>query len=278
MADTVRIAGCSFEPGLMKPADNLNRMAELLTSAAEGGARLVIFPEAAFSGYGFDSPAEADPWSEVVPGPSLESLLPTLRRTGCHAIWGTLERDGDALFNTAVLAGPDGYVGHYRKQHLPFLGMDRFTRNGGEPSPVFDLGYLRVAMLICYDLTFPEATRSAALDGADLIALPTNWPPGAETTAAHVVPARAIENNVYVAAVNRVGSERGFPFIGRSSICDPFGRFLAEQPEPLETILFAEIDPEFARRKRIVRVPDKHIIDRFADRRPELYGRLTERT
>ena len=113
-----------------------------------------------------------------------------------------------------------------------------------------------------------------ALDGADLIALPTNFPPGAECMAAHVANTRAMENNVYYACVNRVGSDRGFSFIGQSKICDPSGRPLAEAAHANEELLYADIDVRRARSKRIVRVPEKHIIDRFKDRRPEMYGRI----
>jgi predicted amidohydrolase len=125
-------------------------------------------------------------------------------------------------------------------------------------------------MNICYDAAFPEAARALALLGADLIALPTNWPPGAECMAATAVNTRAMD------AVNRVGSERGFEFIGRSRICDPSGRTLAESSGVGEEILYAEIDPALARRKHIIRVPGKHEIDRLADRRPEMYGLLVE--
>jgi len=131
-------------------------------------------------------------------------------------------------------------------------------------------------MSICYDSAFPESSRVMTIQGADLIALPTNWPPGAECVAEHVIATRAMENAVYFAAVNRVGTERGFEFIGRSRICAPNGETLAVSTGTDEEILYAEIDPEQARNKRVVRVPGKHAIDRLADRRPEMYGLLVE--
>jgi predicted amidohydrolase len=131
-------------------------------------------------------------------------------------------------------------------------------------------------MNICYDAAFPEAARSLAILGADLIALPTNWPPGAECTACSVINARALENGVYYIAVNRVGDERGFEFIGRSKIVDPSGRTLTESNGIGEELLYADIDPALARRKHVIRVPGKHEIDRLADRRPEMYGLLVE--
>ena len=90
------------------------------------------------------------------------------------------------------------------------------------------------------------------------------------------IPCRAMENQVYFAAVNRVGQERGFQFIGESSLCAPNGQVLTKAAGTDPAILYTEVDPLRSRQKRIVRVPDKHIIDRMADRRPEFYGRLTE--
>jgi predicted amidohydrolase len=160
--------------------------------------------------------------------------------------------------------------------HLPWLGIDKFTTLGDRPFEVHEIDGLRVGMNICYDSGFPEPGRCLTLLGADLIALPTNWPPGAECMAEHAVPTRAMENGVYFAAVNRVGTERGFQFIGRSSICAPNGDVLARASASNEEILYADIDPARARNKRIVRVPSKHVIDRMADRRPEMYGPLVE--
>jgi 5-aminopentanamidase len=130
-------------------------------------------------------------------------------------------------------------------------------------------------MLICYDAAFPEAARSLALDGADLICLPTNWPPGAECTCQYVVNTRALENNIYFAAVNRVGTERGFRFIGGSKVCAPDGATHAEAVGEAEQAIYANLDLAWARNKHVIRVPGKHEIDRFADRRPEMYARLT---
>ncbi|TXT21734.1 MAG: nitrilase/cyanide hydratase and apolipoprotein N-acyltransferase [Planctomycetota bacterium] len=123
------------------------------------------------------------------------------------------------------------------------------------------------------DTAFPEAPRSLAILGADLIVLPTNWPPGAECVAEHTLNTRAMENAVYFLAVNRVGEERGFSFIGRSRICGPSGCTLASTESTDPTILFAAAQ---SRNKRVTRVPGKHAIDRLADRRPEMYDLLTQ--
>ena len=172
--------------------------------------------------------------------------------------------------------GPGGVVGTYRKVHLPWLGVDRFVSHGDRPFEILEVEGVRIGMLICYDGGFPEAVRCLALAGADLIVLPTNWPPGAEQLAEYTGNSRALENSVYFLAANRVGSERGYNFIGWSRICDPSGRTLATANHTNPCVIRAEIDTERSRRKRIVRVPGEHIIDRLADRRPEMYGLLCE--
>jgi predicted amidohydrolase len=250
---------------------NLARISSRLREAADEGATLAVFPECALPGYCFDSLDEARGHAESVPGPYTSRLAEACRERSIFVIVGLLEADGSRLFNAAALVGPDGVVGVYRKVHLPYLGVDRFTTPGDRPFAVHTVAGARVGMSICYDAAFPEAARVLALAGADLIVLPTNWPPGAQCTADFVINARAMENNVYYLAVNRVGTERGFRFIGQSKICDPRGKVLAEARHEDETILYADIDPAFARQKHIVRVPDKHEIDRFADRRPEFY-------
>ena len=132
-------------------------------------------------------------------------------------------------------------------------------------------------MLICYDASFPEATRVLSLSGADLIVLPTNWPYGAEPTADHVINARASENKVYFMAVDRVGMEGGFQFIGKSKICDVHGNALDVADHANQAVIYADIDPLQPRNKRIERTPGSHSIDRFADRRPDLYGKILNR-
>ena len=183
---------------------------------------------------------------------------------------------GASLFNACVLAGPEGVVGTYRKVHLPYLGIDMFANPGDRPFAVHDAGGLKVGMHICYDGSFPESARVMALMGADLLVLPTNWPTHSECAAEHMIPTRAMENTVYVMAVNRVGEESGFRFIGGSSIVDPSGKRLSQAGPDTEETLFAEIDPARARRKHQVRVPGRHEINRIADRRPAFYRLLIE--
>jgi predicted amidohydrolase len=255
-------------------ARNLEQITKLTEAAAIDGAKLIVFPECAVTGYCFESRDEALPYAESIPGPSCEQLTKVCHKRDIFVVCGLLEIDGSRLFNAAVLVGPRGVVGSYRKVHLPFLGVDRFTTPGDLGFRVFEAGGPRVGLNICYDGSFPEASRVLALEGADIIALPTNWPSGSECTADYVINTRALENKVYCIAVNRIGTERGFTFIGKSKICDTHGNTLAVAEHTRAATIYADIDINESRRKRIVRVPDKHIIDRFADRHPEMYGRI----
>lgn len=272
----MKIAGVQMNVALQRIDENLDTMVARLREARGNGATLIVFPECALCGYCFGSLEEARPFAQTIPGPGTERMRQACAELGCYAVFGMLEADGERVFNAAVLVGPAGVIGSYRKVHLPYLGIDMFTTHGDRPFAVHSAGDLKIGMNICYDAAFPEGARCLSLLGADLIVLPTNWPPGAECTAASVINARALENAVYYMAVNRVGSERGFDFIGRSKIVDPSGQTIVEAKGLGEEILYADIDPTLSRRKHIFRVRDKHEIDRFADRRPEMYGLITQ--
>ncbi|HKI21098.1 MAG TPA: carbon-nitrogen hydrolase family protein [Isosphaeraceae bacterium] len=273
---TYRVAAVQMEPKLGRLAANLERILERLAEAAAAGARLVVFPECALSGYGFSSREEGLAHAVPTDGDPVRQVVAACARHGCFCVFGMLERAGPRLFNACVLAGPEGVAGTYRKVHLPFLGIDMFVDPGDRPFAVHDAAGLKVGMHICYDGSFPETARVLTLMGADLLVLPTNWPTHSECAAEHMIPTRAMENTVYVMAVNRVGEESGFRFIGASSIVDPNGRVLARAGVDSEEILLADIDPAIARRKHLVRVPGRHEIDRIADRRPRFYEILVE--
>ena len=255
---------------------NVDRMIQWLDDERTASAKLVVYPECAVTGYCFESKSEAMFVAEPVSGPSTTKLLAAAKQHNKFLAYGMLESDGDKLYNSCLLIGPSGIVGVYRKIHLPFLGVDRFVDAGTDPMAVFEIGGLRVGIHICYDASFPEATRVLALKGADLIILPTNWPPGADTFAEYLPNARALENHVYFMAVNRVGEERGFRFIGTSKFCLPTGRAPSFGDGESECVVSGTVQPHIVRNKRLVRVPGKHLIDRFADRRPEQYGLLAE--
>jgi predicted amidohydrolase len=273
---TWKIAAVQMDCALGKVGENRSRIERNLREVARQQARLAVFPECALTGYAFDNKDEAFAFTEPIPGPSTEWLGAVCRELDIWAAVGMLERDGEAMYNACALVGPNGLVAAYRKIHLPFLGVDRFTTPGDRPFAVHDLGGLRVGMSICYDSSFPETTRVLMLLGADLVVLPTNWPAGAEGTVKFLVQSRALENHLYYVAVNRIGRERSTKYIGQSRIINVNGELLAAAGEEEETILFAEIDPEVARNKQIVRIPGKYEINRLKDRRPEMYRPITK--
>lgn len=273
---TTKIACAQMDCLLGQPQVNLGRITETIRAAAQQGASLVAFPECALTGYAYQSLTEAMPFAETVDGPAAQALTSVCRETGVYAAAGFIERDGESFYNAVMLVGPGGVVGNYRKVHLPFIGIDRFLSPGDRPFQVFELPFGKVGLNICYDISFPESARELKLRGAELIVLVTNWPPGAWRSPKFVVNTRALENHVFYAAVNRVGNERGWEFIGRSMIVDCNGDTLAEGRADGDDLLVAEIDLAEANHNHIVNVPGEYEVDRWNDRRPEMYQKIGE--
>jgi predicted amidohydrolase len=271
---SLKVAACQIDPQLGEVDRNLERIERWTVSAAQAGARLVVLPEAATTGYAFTSLDEALPVARRAAVVAPDLLAGLAARLGVTVICGTLEPEGDEVYNTALLLTPDGRRFKYRKMHLPFLGVDRFATPGPDAPWVVEVDGLRIGVLVCYDLRFPEAARMCALDGADLIALPTNWPVGVSFHPGIFAPARAAENHCYLLAADRVGVERDVTFIGRSLLVDYDGNQLAMAGETEEELLVGEIDPEAARATHVRRRPGEHEWDTIADRRPGLYERL----
>ncbi len=278
----ITVAVAQMDPKLSRYEHNITRIRTLFEEAVAQGAQLIVFPECATTGYGFADLAGAQAVAETVPGPTTKTLAELCRshemaEGGPYVVVGLLERlkDPEIVYNSAVLVGPEGLVGLYRKAHLPLLGVDRFTTPGDTGFGVWETSIGRIGMAICYDLRFPEATRVLALSGADIVALPTNWPDGSQNAPGFVTRTRALENRVFLLACNRCGHESGFWFFGHSQITDPRGLVLTEA-EADEAIHYAEIDPAQAREKRIVLRPGEFELDTVGDRRPDLYGLLSE--
>lgn len=275
MTDGVMIAGVQSNPKILEKAENLTRCLEDIRIAVEQGAKLVIFPECALTGYCYTSLEEAKGISEPINGPSLKKIAEACKRMTSYAIIGFLESDHQKIHNSLAFIGPEGLIGRYRKIHLPFLGVDRFVYHGNEPFRVYGTAIGSIGLNICYDAAFPESSRVLMLMGAELIVLPTNWPCGVEYYPEHIIPTRAIENRVNYAAINRVGTERGFRFCGRSKIVDCNGNTLAEANPSEEEIIYARIYPEKAKIKVNVKIPGEWETDRIGDRRPEFYTAIT---
>lgn len=273
----MRAGVVQFDPKLGDLEGNLRRCVVWLEEAAAAGCDLVVFPECALSGYMFGSAEETVRCAEPIPGPSTEALAQACARLGVHCVIGVLERDADLLRNTAVLIGPAGLVGSYRKSHIACIGADCFTTPGDDEYVVHETPLGRIGIQICYDWRFPEITRVLALRGADLVVHPTNSPVASRDLADFIPRTRAVENAVYFLTANRVGDEAGTRFFGHSQIVDPFGRVLAEGGGEAEALLVADLDVELARQKTKEPGDGQYAVRLFADRRPELYDRVTDR-
>jgi predicted amidohydrolase len=271
----MKVAVVQMDIKILEKQRNLEKVLDGFESAARAGAGIVVFPECALSGYCFASKEEAEPVAEPVPGPSTQKLWAAAKSLDCTAVVGLLERDGDRIFNAAAVVTPQGIAGTFRKLHFPYLGIDRFLDPGDKPFPVFETAQGKIGINICFDCSLPEPGRVLKLKGAQLLAIPTNWPTGSDVWQ-HTPRVRAAENHFHVLAADRVGEERGVRFAGHSQIVDFMGKLLAEAGETEETILMADLDLAAADRNRVVRVPGQWEFDRIAARRPEMYGPITE--
>jgi 5-aminopentanamidase len=271
------IAVAQLAPVIGELDANRRAAAAVVAEAAAAGARLIVLPELCDSGYVFESAAEARGLAAGAgDSPTLRQWQELAAAHRLAIVGGFCERAGDGqLYNSAALVDESGVRAVYRKAHLWDREKLVFTP-GNEPSPVVGLPFGRVAMAVCYDLEFPEWARLPALDGADLIAAPVNWPaaprPAAERPAEVVkAQADAATGGVFVAIADRCGTERGVDWIGGTVIIGPdgypvAGPVLADRP----AVLTADCDLARARDKR---VSDHN--DLLADRRPELYWPVT---
>ena len=270
----LQVSCIQFEPLIGDVVGNLARSSTLIRDAAASGSRLIVLPELANTGYVFESLEEAQGLAEPVPdGRSAQAWSALAQELGIHLVAGITERDGDALYNSALVTGPHGYVGTYRKSHL----WDRenlFFVKGNLGFPVFDTALGKVGVAICYDGWFPETFRQLALRGAEIVCVPTNWvpmpdQPSNEPAMANVLHrAAAHSNGIFIACADRVGVERGQPFEGQSLIIGPRGWTLAgpasrDKPETLT----ARVDLAAAGRKDL-----NAFNSLLRDRRADVYG------
>src|SRR6185312_5822240 len=252
---------------------------ELIDRAASRGAKLVVLPELANTGYMFASREEAFSLAEQIPGgPSVAAWAERAARHGMHIVAGITERSGPDLYNSAVVIGPKGYIGTFRKVHL-WNEENLFFEPGNLGFPVFHTPIGRIGVAICYDGWFPESHRLAALQGADIICIPTNWvpipgqDPKREAMANILVMAAAHSNSVFIAAADRIGSERGQPFIGQSIIVGSAGWPIGgPASRDKEEIIYAEANLSDARRKRNWNEHNQPLRDRRTDVYNEMLG------
>jgi N-carbamoylputrescine amidase len=273
----MRVACLQMEPRIGRLKANVARSLELIAQAAGAGAQLAVLPELCNTGYVFETREEAFSLSEEVPnGPTCAAWRAAARKHSMFIVAGITEREGGHLYNCAVLIGPDGHIGTYRKNHL--WGAENIIFEPGNLGvPVFDIGVGRVACAICYDIWFPEIFRLAALQGADMLCVATNWvpmpaQPGNLPMMANILAmGGAHANSIFVAAADRIGVERGQPFLGNSVIVSHTGWPLAG-PASLdrEEMLIADIDLADARRNRNL----TEFNERLRDRRTDMYAEM----
>lgn len=270
----MRVAVAQLEPHVGAKEENVERTLAALDAAAAGGAQLVVLPELCNSGYVFATLDEARALSEEVPGgPTTAAWIERCREHNLVLVAGIAEREGDRLYNSAVVIGPRGHLGTYRKLHL-WDQENRFFAPGDRGIPIFDTPVGRVATVICYDLWFPECLRVAAIAGADIICVPTNWvpipgqQPQERAMATLLCQSAAHVNSIPIAAADRVGTERAQPFIGQSVIVSHTGWPLAGPASAAsEELLVADVDLAAAHDARRW----NEFNDPLADRRPEVY-------
>ncbi|MDQ0394468.1 carbon-nitrogen hydrolase family protein [Labrys monachus] len=250
---------------------NLEALTGYMADAAARGARLVVFPECFLSGYMFEDRESA--WRSAIAADDapMQRIAAECARLDIEIVVGFLERRGGRLHNSAALLGPQGIIGIHRKQHLPFLGGDRFVDEPEEAGlSLFDTRAGRLGIAICYEIRFPEVMRTLALEGADLVALPTNWPVQSVLLAEYFTRVRAAENFVYLLVANRADREGGAEFLGQSQIVDPSGTVLHNAGRD-EGLTVASVDLDRARDKSIIIEAGRFELHPWKDRRPASY-------
>ncbi len=272
MPEKVNVALAQISCKVGDKKRNIDVMKKNIKRAKEKGANLVIFPELSLTGYLTRDLAYE--LAEPIPGPSIHSLEEVAKEDNIHMVFGMLEQSERAhavLYNTAVLLGPDGFVGEYRKMHLPTHSVfeeKRYFRLGYE-APVFETELGKMGLTICYDMFFPEICRLLRLKGAQFIICISASPAVRSRFFEVFTAARALENTVFLAYVNLVGLQDGLQFWGGSRIIAPDGSILAKAKYDEEDLITGIID--YADLERA-----EAFVPTLRDLRPELFNSLRE--
>jgi predicted amidohydrolase len=270
LKETVNIALAQI---FCRPGDkegNLKKIEQAAVQAKRKGAQLLILPELSLTGYVVRD--EIYGLAEDIPGPSTRRIETLAKKTGLHIVFGMPEVSGDTkatLHNTAVLVGPKGLIGKYRKMYLPTHSVfeeKRYFRPGYQPA-VFKTDLGKIGLIICYDIYFPEVVRLARLEGAQLIVCISASPSVRRTFFEVLTAARAIENVAFLAFVNLVGIEDGLQFWGGSRLLGPNGKVLVQAKYDKEDFVLAGIDYSDLR-------PIEAFVPVLKDLRPELFDKL----
>ena len=271
------IGVAQFAPALGRTGDNRERAREAIIEAAQRGCVMVVLPECCISGFQFDTRGALLEAAEEIDGPSVREFCGLARAYHITVVGGIAEREGGSIYNTAVLAAPNGDLARYRKCHL--FGREKAFFSEGGQLVCYQSPWGIIGLAICYDLWFPEMTRALALAGASLIAVPANWfipprqasdePPSLLAMGVHIAMAAACSNEVVIACADRIGEENGVRFLGQSCIIAPNGRPLAGPASAEGDALLVAPWPDVAGVRKITQ-------SHLASRRDPLYRQSVE--
>jgi len=245
MKNKIKLALCQISSKREDKETNLQKIEKQTLKAKQQGADLAIFPEMSLTGYVvLDQVYEL---AEPVPGPSVARIEALAKKTGMHVVYGMpelSEKTKGTIYNTAVLVGPKGFIGKYRKMYLPTHSVfeeKRYFRTGYEPA-AFQTEIGNLGLTICYDVFFPEVFRLARLKGAQLIVCISASPVVRRGYFEILTAARALENTAFLAYVNLAGVEDGLQFWGGSRLVLPTGDVAAKAKYDLEDFVVCDVD------------------------------------
>lgn len=262
---SMRVGYYQYEPEFGAVETNLEVVRAKLEQA---DADVMVLPELFASGYQFVSAEEARRLAEPVPdGPTTRMLIELAERRRMHIVAGVPEQAGARLYNAAVVVGPSGFLGCYRKSHL-FFEETLWFEPGDSGFQVWDIGQAKIGVMICFDWYYPESARTLALMGADVICHPSNL---VLPNCPDSMPVRCLENRVFAVTCNRIGTEarngkEPLTFIGQSEVVGPRGVILHRAPRDREELSIVDLDPAEARNKAL-----NPYNDLLGGRRPDLY-------
>lgn len=248
-----------FKAEFKEKEKNLSKIEELLQDIQ---ADLIVLPEMATTGYAFESKEELLPYCEAIPGYSTEKLTNLAKRKNMYIVCGIAEKESNNLYNSSVLVSPQGKLWKYRKVHL-FYREKFIYESGNNHFEVIDIGIAKLGLLICFDWIYPEALRTLAIKGAQIICHSANL---VLPFCQHAMQTRAIENRVFVITANRTGREQDYTFTGKSQIVSPESKVILKANGQEEIVKTVTINPKEADNKNVTEY--NNIIK---DRRTDLY-------
>lgn len=260
------VAVAQLDVALGDKETNVEKAIHYITEATDRGAEVVCLPEYFNTGFGYSDPAkireELSKLAELIPGPTIQKLRQACKDGHVGAVGSMVEAAQGKLYNTAFVINPSGeLIGTYRKVHL-FQAESQVVQRG-DGWQAFEMGFGKVGIMTCYDVIFPEAARALALTGAQVIFHPANWMDPFLPQWRVATNARALENQVWMISVNRVGKDELFTYFGRSRVIDPYGNEVLECSDG-EELAVMKIDLDKVKEFR-------SFLNFLGDRQPEVY-------